>query len=285
MIGIGSIAGVLLAGWLADKLASTDADVEAGIDAYEAGDHDGALGHYDRAVERLGERAEISFDRGLALLAKGEVEPARTAFERASEADDTEVRASALYELGNLALDAEDFDGAIAKYIDCLKARPDHENAKWNLELALLRKQKKDEEEEEKKDEDQGSDSGGESGDESGGESGGSEEGGSGSGGSEEGGESGDDEKQDDQKQDEKQDDQKQDESKQDQKQDDQKQDDQKQDESKQDQKQDESKQAPPEPTPAERFDLQRALDQLDEQDQYPLDRARVRTAPARKDW
>ncbi|MBL8948815.1 MAG: tetratricopeptide repeat protein, partial [Myxococcales bacterium] len=220
MIGLRGIAGVLLAGWLADKLASTDADVEAGIDAYEAGDHDGALGHYDRAVERLGERPEISFDRGLALLAKGELEPARTAFERASEADDTEVRASALYELGNLALDAEDFDGAIARYIDCLKARPDHENAKWNLELALLRKQKKEEEQEdEEKDEDQGS------------ESGGSEDGGSEDGGSEDGGESGD-QKQDDQKQDDqKQDDQKQD----DQKQDDQKQDDQKQDDQKQD--------------------------------------------------
>jgi Ca-activated chloride channel family protein len=284
MIVLRRALALVLAGWLADKLASTDPDVEAGIDAYESGEHDAALGHFDRAVERLGERAEISFDRGLVLLAKEDTEGAKVAFERASEADDLEVRASALYELGNIALDAEDFDGAIAHYIDCLKARPEHDHAKWNLELALLRKQKKEEEQEDKGSEDSGGEDSGGSEESGGSEDGGSEE----SGGSEDGG-SGDEQEQDDQKQDEKQDDQKQDEKQDDQKQDDQKQDDQKQDDQKQDEsKQDESKQEPPKqepPTPAEQFDLQRALDQLDEQDEFPLDRARVRTAPAAKDW
>ena len=239
---------VLLAGWLADRLASTDVDVEAGIGAYEAGNHDDALAAFDRAVARLGERAELSFDRGLVLLAKDDAEGAKSAFERASEADDANVRASAFYELGNLAFEAEDWDGAIAHYTDCLKARPEHENAKWNLELALLRKQKKEEEEEDK-----GSSS----------DDGGSDE----SGGSETGGESGESGGEDEQKQDE------------------QKQDEQKQDEGKgEDAKED---RPPPEqpPTPMDRFDLQRALDQLDEQDEYPLDRGRVRVAPPAKDW
>ena len=258
-----SIAAVLLAGWLADRLASTDADVEAGIDAYDAGDHDAALGHYDRALERLGERGEISFDRGLALLAKEDTEGAHIAFERASESEATDVRASALYQLGNIALDAEDFDGAIERYVECLKAQPEHANAKWNLELALLRKQKKeDEDDESSSSEDSGGsdDSGGS--EDSGGsdDSGGSEGGSEGSGGSEGGsGDSGgsgqpEPEPKDDAKQDPPPED-------------------------------DAEQDPPPEPTPAEQFDLQRALDRLDEQDQYPLDRPRVRNAPAVKDW
>ena len=292
-----TITAVLLAGWLADRLARHDADVEAGIDAYEAGQHDDALAAFDRAVARLGERPELSFDRGLALLAKGDTDAAKTAFERASEADSVDVRASAFYELGNLALNAEAYDDAIARYIDCLQARPDHENAKWNLEIALQRKRKDEEkQDEEKQDEENdgsddsgGSDAGGS--DDSGGsdaggsdDSGGSDSGGGvDSGGSDSsGGDSG--QQQDDQKQDDqKQDDQKQD----DQKQDDQKQDDQKQDDQKQaDQKQDDQKQEQPAaPTPVERADLQRALDQLDEQDGYLLDRPRGRTNGPIKDW
>jgi Ca-activated chloride channel family protein len=281
----------LVAGWLADRFASTDRDVEAGIAAYESGEHDTALQHFDAAIARLGERPEIAFDRGLALLAKGDTQAAKGVFERATESEDAKVRSSAAYELGNLALDAEDFDGAIGHYVECLKAMPEHEHAKWNLELALLRKQKKEEEEQDQgSSESGGEESGGESGEESGEESGGES-------GEESGGESGEpDQKQDDQKQDDqKQDDQKQDDQKQDdQKQDDQKQDDQKQDDQKQDdQKQDDPKQAPkpepdakqPPPQPMDRFDLQRALDELDEQDEFPLDRARVRTAPPAKDW
>ena len=122
-----SIAGVLVAGWLAQMLAGKDADVEAGIDAYEAGEVETALEHYDAALERLdgSQHPELHLDRGLALLALDRADEARLDFQRASVADDAEVRASAFYELGNLALDAEDWEGAIGAYVSCLKARPD----------------------------------------------------------------------------------------------------------------------------------------------------------------
>jgi Ca-activated chloride channel family protein len=267
------LSGVLLAGFIAERLAAPDADVEAGIVAYEAGDYDEALARFDAAVERRGDRPELSFDRGLALLAKEDGEAARTAFLHATESERPDVRSSAFYELGNLALDAEDWDGAIEAYIDCLKARPDHANAKWNLELALQKKEeqeKKDEEEkqdeeekdEEEKDEDEKQED-----------------------------EKQEDEKQEDEKQeDEKQDDQKQDDQKQDdQKQDDQKQDDQKQDDQKQDdQKQDDQKQEPPAAPPQrplDRMDIDRALDDLDSQDDFALDRPIGRPQAPSKDW
>lgn len=159
MIGPRIVVAVLVAGWLAEALASRDRDVEAGIAAYEDGRLDEAVGHYDAAQERLGERPEIHFNRGLVHLARGDEQGARQAFQHASEADDLAILASARYELGNMALDAEDWDGAIAAYIECLKAAPDHVNAKWNLELALLKKQQQEEEQEqEQPDQDQDQD-------------------------------------------------------------------------------------------------------------------------------
>ncbi len=147
------IATVLVAGWLAQALASTDADVDAGVEAYEASDYETALARFDAARDRLGERPEIALDRGLALLRLGKLDEARTAFERASEAEDGSLRASAFYELGNLDFDAESYEPAIARYIDALKANPLHANAKWNLELALLKKKEQEEQEEEEEEE------------------------------------------------------------------------------------------------------------------------------------
>ncbi|PCC73325.1 tetratricopeptide repeat protein [Nannocystis exedens] len=255
------LAAVLAAGWLAEALAGKNSDVEAGIAAYNSGDHEAALAAYAAAEAELGERPEIFYNRGLALIAKGDKDEARKAFERGTESTHPDVHASSEYELGNLDLDAEAFDPAIEHYIKCLKAKPDHANAKWNLELALLKKKQK-EEEEKKKQEEEKKDQ-----------------------------ENKDEQKQDEQKQDEqKQDEQKQDEQKQDeQKQDEQKQDEQKQDEQKQDeQKQDEQKQdkgEQPQPQPQlDKADLDKALEQLDAEDNFQLDRP-ARQIRVEKDW
>lgn len=147
------LLALLLAGWIADALASTDRDVDAGIEAYQAGDFEEALEHFQSAQERLGDRPELNFNRGLALQAAGKTEEAREAFQRGTEADDDAVRASAHYQLGNLSFDADQWDAAIESYKDCLRALPTHENAKWNLELALLKKEQQEKEEQEQEQE------------------------------------------------------------------------------------------------------------------------------------
>jgi len=148
------VATILIAGWLAQTLASTDPDIDAGVAAYEAEEFESALERFDAAKDRLGERPEVGFDRGLALLRLDKLDEARRAFERATEAEDATLRASAFYELGNLDFDAESYAPAVERYTDALKANPLHANAKWNLELALQKK-KEQEEEEEKKDEEE----------------------------------------------------------------------------------------------------------------------------------
>ena len=274
------LAALLAAGWLAEALAGKHGDIEAGIAAYTSGDHEAALAAYAAAEADLGERPEIFYNRGLALLARGDKDEARKAFERGTESTNAQVHASSEYELGNLDLDAEAFEPAIEHYIKCLKAQPDHANAKWNLELALLKKKQKEEEEKKKKEQEEQDKQNQDQ-------------------------DNKDEQNKDEQKQDEqKQDEEKKDEPKPDeQKPDEQKQDEQKPDEQKQDEqkpepkpdeqkpdepKQDESKgqqpQPQPQPQPLDKADLDKALEQLDAEDKFQLGRP-ARPVQVEKDW
>lgn len=280
------LLAALLAGWLADQLARPDRDVEAGIEAYEARELEVALDRFDAAIARHGDRPELSLNRGLVLLAQGDADAARRAFERASESEDPEVRASAFYERGNVAFDAEDWDAAIEAYVECLKARPDHANAKWNLELARLRKQEQEKEDEDEEDEDDeddetggssgddtggssGDDTGGSSGDDTGGSSGDDTGGSSGNGGSgDDGGSSGQPPEQGSSGGD--------------------------QGGSGEPEEQDDEPPAdedqpgqppPPQPAPLDQMDLEKALEELDEQDQFILDRPAGGMRPPKEDW
>jgi Ca-activated chloride channel family protein len=256
-------------GWLATALASTDPDVDAAIVAYDARELGPAAEHLDAAVARRGERSELYYDRGLLLLAGGDVDGARTAFQHGTESSELQVQASSHYELGNLAYATEDWQAAIDAYIACLRAQPDHQNAKWNLELALLRKQEQEKKDQEKKDQEQQDQE------------------------KQDQGEKGDQEKQDQEKQDQG------DQEKQDQG------DQEKQDQEKQDQgekgeeKQDQEKpgeqapqQPPPQPEPSEQQaqpiesgDLDAALDELDRQDAFMFGRPRGNRRKVEKDW
>lgn len=262
------LAALLAAGWLAEALAGKNPDVEAGIVAHASGDHEAALAAYAAAEAELGERPEIFYNRGLALLARDDKDEARKAFERGTESTHPDVHASSEYELGNLDLDAESFDPAIEHFIKCLKAKPDHQNAKWNLELALLKKKQKEEEEEkkkqeeedkkdeEKKDEEKKDD------------------------------ENKDEEKKDEENKDEQKDEEKKDEQKDEEKQDEPK-DEPKPDEPKDEPKQDEPKQDEPKEQPQpqlDKADLDKALEQLDAEDKFLLDRP-GRPIPVEKDW
>jgi hypothetical protein len=262
-----TLLGLIAAGWLAEALASTHGDVDAGVAAYTAGDSEAALTSYAAAEADLGERPEIHFNKGLALLAKDDKEGARKAFEHGTESEHANVHASAEYELGNLELDAEAFDAAIERYTNCLKLKPDHANAKWNLELALLKKKQKEEEEEKKKQEEKDKNKDEENKDENKDEEKKDEE------------QKKDEEKKDEEKKDEPKDEEKKDEEKKDESRgDEEKKDEQKPEEQKGEQPQ-------PQPQPLDKADLDKALEQLDAEDKFQLGRPQGRQVPVEKDW
>lgn len=144
---------LLLGGAIAQALAAKDPDIETARLAYEEKRYDEAIEALQKAEERRGERAEIAFNQGLLRMVTQESDSARKLFERASEAENSELRASAWFELGNLSFDKKEWQDAIDSYIECLGANPQHEDAKWNLELALQKlEEEKQEQEQEKKD-------------------------------------------------------------------------------------------------------------------------------------
>ena len=134
---------------------SRNRDVEQGNAALQAGKPEDALAHYDKAVAKLPAEAGVHFDRGAALYALSRFEEAGQEFLRATEGQDTGLKAAAFRSLGNALAKQEKHKDAVEAYKRALSLRPDDKAAKWNLEIAL-RKQK--EEEEKKKNDDKDKD-------------------------------------------------------------------------------------------------------------------------------
>jgi Ca-activated chloride channel family protein len=275
-LGILGIGDEEQPGWLAQALASTDTDVDAAIDAYESEHYETATEHLDAAVARRGERAELYYDRGLILIATGDLEGARALFQNGTLSEHPQVQASSHYQLGNLALTQEDWEGAIAAFRECLRIQPEHHNAKWNLELALLRKreqEKKEQEEQEQEKKEQDEQEQQEQGEQ--GEEGEQEE---------QQGEQGEQE-QGEQEQDQQQGEQgKEGEQEQDQQQQDQQQQGE-QDQQDQGEQQPQPKPGEQQPQPIEGGDLDAALDELDRQDAFMFGRPRGAGRKVEKDW
>jgi len=89
------------------------------------------------------------YNAGVAALAAGDGETARSTLSRAATSLDPDLRFRALYDLGLLALRQADADSAHREahladaeraYREALLLRPRHPAAKWNLELAVRRR-------------------------------------------------------------------------------------------------------------------------------------------------
>jgi len=84
-----------------DLFRSRDADVERGNQRMAEQDYSAAREAYEAAVRRLPSEGAVHLDRGLALMAAGDLDPARAAFLAATEPPaDREIRSAAYYDLG-----------------------------------------------------------------------------------------------------------------------------------------------------------------------------------------
>jgi len=112
----------------------------AGIEALET--HPGREGieAFETAARLDPEDPILRFNAGSAHLVAG-TDGALEHLERAAEFAPDELRAPANYNLANARLGADDTTGAIAAYEQTLRLSPDHQAAKFNLELALKQQQ------------------------------------------------------------------------------------------------------------------------------------------------
>jgi Ca-activated chloride channel homolog len=142
----------LLAAW--NPLQRPNRAVTEGNASLQKGKAEEALAHYDQAAAALPADPAVHFNRGTALYALSRYEEAIAELMRATESKSPSLKASAFYNLGNSYFQAGRYADAIAAYKRSLGLEPGDMRAKWNLELALQKKQEEDKKKEEQQDKD-----------------------------------------------------------------------------------------------------------------------------------
>lgn len=115
--------------------------VEKGHQAFNSGKYEDALKAYQQAEKELPESPEIKFNIGNAYANLGQHEKAKRAYESALSHAGKELKAKDYYNLGNAFAALQQNDNAISAFRQALKADPQLEPARHNLEV-MLRKQK-----------------------------------------------------------------------------------------------------------------------------------------------
>jgi Ca-activated chloride channel family protein len=144
-------AALLLAATGFSPFHAEERNVREGNERVAAGDAAGALPHYDAAEQAVGARAEIDYDRGVALFRAGKTAEAGDAFRQALKRGAGALSSRASQNLGNALAAAGDREGAMKAFVEALRADPKNEDARFDLEVLL----RKEEEEKRKKEEEQ----------------------------------------------------------------------------------------------------------------------------------
>lgn len=127
-------AAVALPAWWRET--NSHASSARGARAYEDKKYAEATKAFGRAQE-LAPSARNAFNLGTSEIAAGNREQGSARLAEAIQ--DPSLRADALFNRGNSALESKALDHAVRDYTDALRANPNHAGAKRNLEIALQR--------------------------------------------------------------------------------------------------------------------------------------------------
>jgi Ca-activated chloride channel family protein len=100
------------------------------------GQYEEAANVYHVAQVLAPDNAVIYFNSASALAAKQDFEAAEAALQQAIARGDASLAADAWYNLGNLYFGVGDVPNAVNAYREALRLNPNHENARYNLEVA-----------------------------------------------------------------------------------------------------------------------------------------------------
>ena len=127
--------------------------VDSGNERFEENKFDEAIELYDRASEVAKDKATVEFNKGNALLKKGDIEKALKSYEESAMEGNPEVKAKAYYNMGNAFYGEGKYEEAAQAFKHSLKYNASDADAKVNLEMAL--KMIKEEQQKEKNDKDE----------------------------------------------------------------------------------------------------------------------------------
>ena len=135
---------------------STPGDVNnSGHEPYLSGDYPVALEAYQLAQERSSETGEPFYNSGNVLYRMGEYESSVEDFDESLKLADGELRSSGFFNRGNALFQRQQYRQAVEAYQEVLRMDPDDQDAKHNLELALIQMPPEEEEEQEQQQEDE----------------------------------------------------------------------------------------------------------------------------------
>lgn len=125
------------------QIGSSLEEARKGDQAYDAGEHEKALQHYESAEEKGLKDPKLRFNKGDALYQLEKYADAARAFRgTASGSDDPSLRAKAYHNLGNSHLKAGRLEKSIEAYKEALRLKPGDEDTRYNLALAKKLKKK-----------------------------------------------------------------------------------------------------------------------------------------------
>lgn len=134
--------------------------------AWELGNHEAALGAFERAAGARPDDPRARFNLGDGLYKNARFDEAQAVFQALAADPRSGLAGPAAFNLGNTLFQKQDFPGAVKAYRDALKALPGDAPTRNNLELALreLQKQKEQQKQQQpkpdqQKDQDQKKDS------------------------------------------------------------------------------------------------------------------------------
>jgi hypothetical protein len=126
------------------RAKKANAEVAAGNQAFAAQDYETALQHYSKAQSQVPGRAEPLYNAANTFYQKKVLDKAQQSLEQALAQPSKAIEAFIHFNLGNVAYQGKQFDGAVAQYEAVLRLDPGDQATKYNLELALLQKQQQD---------------------------------------------------------------------------------------------------------------------------------------------
>lgn len=133
--GVVMLMALALPSWWRET--NSHASSARGARAFEKQTYAEAVTAFGRA-QQLAPSARNAFNLGTSEIAAGNHEQGSTHL--ADAIRDPALRADALFNRGNSALDSKAYDHAVRDYSDALRANPNHAGAKRNLEIALTQK-------------------------------------------------------------------------------------------------------------------------------------------------
>ncbi len=124
-----------------------------GVDKYEGGNFDDAIGLFKKGTEIDNKSAVPDFNLGAGYYKKGNYKESIQSFQNAlGKSTDPGFQSKAWYNMGNAHLKAGDYQAAVDAYKNSLKLDPNDQDAKYNLSYSLKKLKQKQEEEKKKQD-------------------------------------------------------------------------------------------------------------------------------------